>query len=69
MLDEEPAWPLCGFKKLKKKMDVERLTPLIDQGFSRCTQRESVTNESNVKTKSDFFEDHTTETEAKSKKT
>ena len=40
---------------LKKKTDLEEPTPLIDQVFSGCTQRESETKDSMSKTKSDLF--------------
>ena len=50
----------------KKQIDLEESTPLIiDQVYPGCTQRESVTEETNVKTKSDLFgKVTTTDTEA-----
>ena len=39
-------------EKLKKKIDPEEPTPLIDQVCLGCTHRASVTRESNVKSKS-----------------
>ena len=54
--------------KLKKSIDLEEPAPLIDQVCSGYTQRESVTEESNVKTKGNLFAQiTTTETDVKSK--
>ena len=54
-------------KKLKEKNDVMDPTPLLSQVYVGCTQRDSMTTESNVKTKSDFIgKITTTRTEAKS---
>ena len=39
----------------EENIDFEDPTPLIDQVCSGCTQRESETTESNVKSKSDLF--------------
>ena len=53
---------------IAEKIDLEEPTPLTDQVYLGCTQRESATIQSSVKIKSDFFaEITTTETEAKSK--
>ena len=58
-----PTW-----LKLKKKIDIEEPTPRFDQLYSGCTQRESVTKESDVKINSDLLAKITTaDTEAKPK--
>ena len=53
--------------KLKRSIDLEEPAPLVDQVYSGYTQRESVTVESNVKTKGNLFAKiTTTETDVKS---
>ena len=41
--DEKPAQLICGSNRTKKLCDLENRTPLVDQGYIGCTQRESIT--------------------------
>ena len=45
---------------LRKKIDLEDPTPLIDQVFLRCTQRAATNNEETIRTKTEMFQRTTT---------